>query len=404
MRYSFTGVIMSKTGQELIDKRRKEVGRLYLDNNVSITDIAKVMQMDKSTISDDVHKYVLPELASKYSPSHFLDSHRTRLAALEQQSMRLRARVDNDDGHKYETLLIRNYEVQQQFYKDLIEASPDDDRGDMPISALRFDEFVKLVGYPIKPRTGERLPLTPAQLKVFDAIGEGRRASWTCLRKSRQIGMSRLVQFAAAYHSFKKYRGKKIIIVAGTNADTGQALLDEVSTIYKPIRQYVKSEKQGELTLNNGTQWLVGSTNPEWIRGLSNIGLIICEESCFWTDKDQSPEASKFLNAIMPLVKTNGADVISLSSCNGINNWHYGLMHSNSKRWQKLTIDIYEGAEGLYTPEEVKEIMAEGTPGQNEQEFMCIETPGAESWFGEMDEQDFVNIAEGLEERNPEDD
>ena len=35
---------------------------------------------------------------------------------------------------------------------------------------------------------------------------------------------------------------------------------------------------------------------------------------------------------------------------------------------------------------------------------MCIETPGAESWFGEMDEQDFVNIAEGLEERNPEDD
>ena len=67
-----------------------------------------------------------------------------------------------------------------------------------------------------------------------------------------------------------------------------------------------------------GTQWLVGSTNTEWIRGLSNIGLIICEESCFWSDKDQSPEASKFLNAIMPLVKTNGADVISLSSCNGI--------------------------------------------------------------------------------------
>ena len=98
---------MSKTGQELIDKRRKEVGRLYLDNNVSITDIAKVMQLDKSTISDDVHKYVLPELASKYNPSHFLDSHRTRLAALETQSMRLRARVDNDDGHKYETLLIR---------------------------------------------------------------------------------------------------------------------------------------------------------------------------------------------------------------------------------------------------------------------------------------------------------
>ena len=141
---------MSKTGTELIDKRRKEVGRLYLDNNVSITDIAKVMQLDKSTISDDVHKYVLPELASKYNPSHFLDSHRTRLAALETQSMRLRARVDNDDGHKYETLLIRNYEVQQQFYKDLIEASPDDDRGDMPISALRFDEFVKLVGYPIE--------------------------------------------------------------------------------------------------------------------------------------------------------------------------------------------------------------------------------------------------------------
>ena len=37
----------------------------------------------------------------------------------------------NDDGHKYETLLIRNYEVQQQFYKDLIEASPDDDRGEL---------------------------------------------------------------------------------------------------------------------------------------------------------------------------------------------------------------------------------------------------------------------------------
>ena len=106
----------------------------------------------------------------------------------------------------------------------------------------------------------------------------------------------------------------------------------------------------------------------------------------------------------MPIVKTNGADIISLSSACGINNWHYGLMHSNSKRWQKLTIDIYEGATGLYSPEEVKEIMAEGTPGQNEQEFMCVETPGAESWFGEMDEQDFVNIAEGLEERNPDDD
>ena len=165
--------------------------------------------------------------------------------------------------------------------------------------------------------------------------------------------------------------------------------------------------RQGELTLNNGTQWLVGSTNPEWIRGLSNIGLIICRrKSNFWSDKEQSPEASKFLNAINAPSEDQRCRRHKLEQLpTELTTWHYGLMHSNSKRWQKLVIDIYEGAEGLYTPEEVKEIMAEGTPGQNEQEFYVYRKHQAlKVGLAEMDEQDFVNIAEGLEERNPEDD
>ena len=408
VRYSFTGVIMSEQSTKFYEKQRQDIKRLYLQKGHSQAEIARSLNLDETTISRAMTDHILPELAAKFNGSLMLDSHRLRLEKMSMQEERILAQIANGDPseiHRWERLLQDNAKLEDEFYRSLRDASPDDDKGGTVVSALRFDEFVKLVGYPQKPRTGERLPLTPAQLKIYDAIGtDGRKANWVCLTKSRQIGASRVVQYAAAYNSFKRYRGKKIIIVAGTNADTGQVLLDEVSTIYKPIRQYVKSEKKGELTLNNGTQWLLGTTSPDYFRGISNAGLFICEESCFWSDKDQSPEQSKFLNAIMPIVKTNGADIISLSSANGISNWHYGLMHSESKRWQKLIITILEGAVDLYSPEEVKEIMAEGTPGQNEQEFMCVESPGAESWFGEMDPQDFVNIAEGLEERNPEDD
>ena len=381
-----------KQAQEQIQKRRKEVSRLFLDNNVSVSDIAKVMNLSKQVISKDINDHVLPELADKYNVNNFLDAQRTKIRSMELQALRLRAKVEEHDGHRYEGLLMRNYELQQQFYQSLIESSPIEDKGEIPISSLRFDEFNKLIGLPQHPaRPSERLPLTPAQLTIFDAI-HIRRPSWIVVNKARQIGISEIVLRAILSHSISgKYRGGLIPIIAGTNTDTAQSLLDRISELLNPIRQYVKNEVKGEIELVNNTRFIAGSTNANFIRGLTKVRACLIDEAPFFDLVDDLP----VLNAIMPIIKTNQSDIFSVGTPNGTNNFHYGLLEAPSTKWQKFEIDIDQGSIGLYTEAEKQDIIANSDCLDVQQEFYCKAVTDRDSFFGSLEPEDFVKMAEG---------
>ena len=373
-----------------------------MQEKASVTDIANWLHEDKSTVSRDIKEYAIPHLAKKYDVSYYLDHQRVGLEALQDQATRLLSKVHEPDGHKYELAYMRNREIYHAHYQSLIDASPES-KIDLPVSALRFNEFnEELVKLPKLPLTGRQMPMTPAQLDVFDAI-HPRKPSAVVISKSRQVGISEALIRTALFHGFHKYRGKLVVVIAGTNEKTGQSLMDRLSKLLPPIKNQVKSEKKGEIILNNGTKYLIGTTNAEWIRGLENLGMCILEESAFWNDVEQGPDQSKVLNAIMPLVRTNGADIVSCSTPNGINNFHYGLLQAaETTMWESLYIDFNRGAQGLYTEEEKQYILAKN-PVNADQEFWLKEITGSDSYFGDRTPEDFAKIADGMEEANYDD-
>ena len=130
---------------------------------------------------------------------------------------------------------------------------------------------------------------------------------------------------------FLQIQGGLLAIIAGTNNDTSLALFDRFADLLKQIPKYVKNSKVGEIELINGTKIISAPANPDALRGLTKLKAVLLDEAAFWAMRDDIA----VLNTILPLAKTNGSDIYLISTPNGSNNMHYGIMESNNKKWKK---------------------------------------------------------------------
>ena len=380
---------MLKTQKEQILKRQAEVGRLYLEHSTPTSDIAAVMNVTKTTIENDL-AVIKEAIVKENSKKSLTDQLSLGLAKLSIQENRLLAKAKVDS--KYEKLWLENIQLQQNFLKDILSHAPPE-AGETAISSLSFLELQKLVGLPKHPKTLEHMNLTPSQIEIVNLMPVVGSAI-VCISKARQIGISEIILRIFLWGCFNRYKGGLIAIVAGTNSDTALALFGRFRELLNAIPQYIKSEKVGEITLTNGTRIIAGSSNPNFLRGLTKVRAVLFDEFAYF---DRINQISG-LSTIMPLIKSNGSDLWLCSSPNTTASAHYAVMESKSKIFKKLTITIDDGARGLYTDQEKKDIL-ESSEEDVQQEYYCSPITDKSSYFGSLSNSDFISMEEGTYEQ-----
>lgn len=138
---------------------------------------------------------------------------------------------------------------------------------------------------------------------------DAREVSLNC---ARQSGKSTLTAVLAAHRAIY-YPGSLIVIGSPSQRQSGEQL-KRVRAVLRPVTA-LSSESAIEISLPNGSRILSLPSNPDTIRGLSSVNLLLLDEAA-WIDDE-------FMTAVRPMVGVSKGRVVSLSTPGGLRGWWY---------------------------------------------------------------------------------
>ena len=207
-----------------------------------------------------------------------------------------------------------------------------------------FTKFNNIIGLPKHPQTFKEQNLTKIQMKVFDAVMKPKRQNKLHLNKARQNGWTELILRGLAFNMFDKYAGGKIVIMAGTREKTTKDIFTRFKALFKHIPEYVMEDGPLYLKLYNGAAAYGFPANPEAVTGWTKIKAFFLDESTKWNLIDDYP----VVNSVMPIVRTNKADLFMISTPKGPRGFFYDFDIAEND-FHKFVIDIWEGGKELYS-------------------------------------------------------
>jgi hypothetical protein len=236
--------------------------------------------------------------------------------------------------------------------------------------------FNHLIGLPLHPRTLQPMELMPYQREFIKLVPENRNIRFH-INKARQIGVTELIIRTLAYHSFIKYRNGKILIIAGTREDTAVKIMKRFKQLFRNIPWAIKEDTGNlRLTLVNGTEIEVLSSNIDAVRGDTRIKAIFIDEAAHFNRKDDNP----VMDAIEPLIFTNNADLYLVSTPKGKRGFFYHISEAENEYF-KIKWDYTCALNWIYSQEEMdKELQRKDI--DVDQEFLCQFTGSRNSVFG----------------------
>lgn len=261
-----------------------------------------------------------------------------------------------------------------------------------------------IVGLPRHPATNEEMPLTPYQIdlaeKVIngrknfgDTIAQMRRALKMHIKKGRQMGFTEIILRLILHLTFSRYAGANIGIIAATNGSLAKKDLRRLAILFKSIpvvvEQWIKSNT---LRIVNGTVVEAFAASEEAMTGDTNYKCILVDESAKWRLVDDSP----VFNSILPIVRTNGADLFLVSTTKGPVKMFYKIdTEHDESDWVFCVYDIWESEGNLYTKAEIEDMLATSAEDP-EQEYLCHYKTGRDSIFGTISIEDQQGKAEWI--------
>lgn len=268
-----------------------------------------------------------------------------------------------------------------------------------------------IVGLPRHPATNEEMPLTPFQvdfamkiingrLKFGDAIAQMRKALLIHLNKGRQMGFTEIVLRVILHLCFTRYKGANVGIIAATNGSLAKKDLRRLARLFKAIPGVVEQWiKNNTLRLVNGTVIEAFAASEEALTGDTKYKCIFMDEAAKWKLVDDTP----VFNSILPIVRTNGADLLLVSTPKGPVKMFYAI-EEDPQDFELHEYNIYHAVGNLYTKEEVEDMIA-SSKEDPEQEYLCKYKVGKDSIFGTISVDDQQGktewvIEEGLDDDN----
>jgi hypothetical protein len=239
-----------------------------------------------------------------------------------------------------------------------------------------FIKFNELIGLPKHPATGLPTPLMPWQI-AFEYTTRTVRRHKFHVNKARQIGFTELTNRILAYNCFRKYVGRRILIIAGTREKTTKKIMARFQELFKNFEEGIVIDSNDlEMTLFNGTTVEGLPSSSESIRGDTQIGAIFMDEAAHYGLVDDSV----VMDAVRPIVDTNKSDLFMVSTPNGPAGFFYELdVGQNDYHKEKFNIWVTEG--WIYSHEEIVAILNQKDIDV-EQEYLNQYTPARNSIFG----------------------
>ena len=249
-----------------------------------------------------------------------------------------------------------------------------------------FAEFNKLIDLPQHPSTLKHTALMPYQTEFINLIPENINRLFH-INKSRQIGATELILRTLAFHSFFKYKGGKILIIAGTREKTAAKLMNRFKQLFRNI-PWAVAETKGmlNLKLNNGTEVEALPSNSDAIRGDTKIKAIFVDEAAHFNLNDDSV----VMDALEPIIFTNKADLFLVSTPNGKRGFFYEISE-NENKYFKIKWDYTVAIGFIYEKIDI-ETELERKDIDVEQEYMCQFTTSRTTVFGHVNEEDYQEV------------
>ena len=197
------------------------------------------------------------------------------------------------------------------------------------------------------------------------------------MNKSRQIGLTEIVLRIIQYHCFGKYKGGKILIIAGTREKTTKTVMNRLKILFNEIRPTVQDDKHDlHIILKNGTEIEGKPSNSEAIRGETKIKAVVVDEAGHFAIVDDSV----VLDAIEPILHTNKSDIFLVSTPRGQRGFFYELAMSEND-YKKIQYDYTCAIGWIYSNKEMQEELKR-TDIDVDQEYRCQYTSARSSIFG----------------------
>lgn len=271
-----------------------------------------------------------------------------------------------------------------------------------------------IIGLPTHPMTGEEMFLTPYQLdlaykvihgreKYGGKIAQLRKSLKMHIKKGRQMGFTEIVLRLILFFCFSRYAGYNVGIIAATTGTLARKDLRRLARLLKSIpvvvSQWIKNTKEGLcLKLINDTAIWAYSASEEAMTGDTKYKCIFMDEAAKW--KLVNDDA--VFNSIMPIVRSNGADLFLVSTTKGPIKMFYKIDNNQEPDFVFFVYDIWETKGNLYTKEEIDEMLASETEDPD-QEYLCKYKAGRDSIFGTVKDEDKQGKTEWLIDESEDD-
>ena len=236
--------------------------------------------------------------------------------------------------------------------------------------------FTHLVGLPQHPATMNPMKFMPHQIDLIKQSMVKKQVKFH-VNKSRQIGLTEIVLRIIQYHSFGKYKGGKILIIAGTREKTTKTVMLRLKALFNDIHSTVKDDRNDlHIVLKNGTEFEGKPSNSEAIRGETKIRAVVIDEAAHFGLVDDSV----VLDAVEPILHTNKSDVFLVSTPKGQRGFFYEISKEDND-YKKLHYDYTNAIGWIYSEKEMEEEL-KLTDIDVDQEFRCQYTSSRSSIFG----------------------
>lgn len=236
------------------------------------------------------------------------------------------------------------------------------------------------------------------RLKFGDAIAQMRTPLLIHLNKGRQMGFTEIVLRVILHLCFTRYAGANVGIIAATNGSLAKKDLRRLARLFKSIPQVVEQWiKNNTIRLVNGTVIEAFAASEEALTGDTKYKCIFMDEAAKWRIVDDTP----VFNSILPIIRTNGADLLLISTPKGPMKMFYKI-HEKPGDFELHEYDIWSTEGNLYTHDEIQTMLDNAQEDPN-QEYLCQFTIGKDSIFGPVTDEDRYEGTEWIVEDPDED-
>jgi hypothetical protein len=275
-----------------------------------------------------------------------------------------------------------------------------------------------VAGLPRHPATRKEMPPTPYQLEFVNTIIKAvtkpedvTEDEWQRLHhmfhivKGRQMGFTEIVLRLLFHFCFTRYpEDSNIGIMAATTGALARKDLRRFASLFKHItsvvEHWVKSTREGVcMRIINGITIWAYSAAEEAVTGDTNYVAFFMDESAKWKLVDDTG----VFNSVLPIIRSNGADLFLLSTFKGPQKMFYKIW-KDPQEFIKFEFTIWRAEGNLYTKPQIENMLATSKEDPD-QEYLCKPTIGQDAILGTISDDDRADYSEWTtEDYDPEED